>query len=105
MIARKRRYYVASNKVQKKFQNIFRANANFVAQKIFWMSYKVNSTPFFEREAKPLIKKYPSLSKELLQLIDSLSDYPEQGTALSNHCYKIRLSIKSKRKGKSGGAR
>lgn len=69
------------------------------------MNYKVNSTPFFEREAKPLIKKYPSLSNELRQLIDSLSEHPEQGTALSNHCYKIRLSVKSKGKGKSGGAR
>jgi len=30
---------------------------------------------------------------------------PVQGTSLGNNCYKIRLSIASKGKGKSGGAR
>ncbi|HEX9962425.1 MAG TPA: hypothetical protein VGB00_15930 [Pyrinomonadaceae bacterium] len=32
-------------------------------------------------------------------------DNPETGTALGNNAYKIRLRIKSKGKGKSGGAR
>jgi mRNA-degrading endonuclease RelE of RelBE toxin-antitoxin system len=69
------------------------------------MSYEVSSTPFFEREAKPLIKKYSSLADELSDLISSLEEQPVQGTALANNCYKIRLAIKSKGKGKSGGAR
>lgn len=69
------------------------------------MSYEVNATPFFEREAKPLLKKYPSLRSELQELADSLSQEPTQGDAVSNNCYKIRLAIKSKGKGKSGGAR
>jgi mRNA-degrading endonuclease RelE of RelBE toxin-antitoxin system len=69
------------------------------------MSYEVTTTPQFEREAKPLIKKYSSLINELSQLIDSLAEQPVQGTALANNCYKIRLAIKSKGKGKSGGAR
>lgn len=30
---------------------------------------------------------------------------PTQGTALGNDCYKIRVAIKSKGKGKSGGVR
>jgi hypothetical protein len=30
---------------------------------------------------------------------------PEQGTPIGNHCFKIRLAIASKGKGKSGGAR
>jgi hypothetical protein len=34
-----------------------------------------------------------------------LKNNPEQGTGLGNNCYKIRLAIKSKGKGKSGGAR
>jgi hypothetical protein len=34
-----------------------------------------------------------------------LLDNPETGTALGNNAYKIRLRIKSKGKGKSGGAR
>jgi hypothetical protein len=40
-----------------------------------------------------------------LELIDSLEEIPNQGTPLGNDCYKIRLAIKSKGKGKSGGAR
>ncbi|HXH98827.1 MAG TPA: type II toxin-antitoxin system RelE/ParE family toxin [Sphingobacteriaceae bacterium] len=38
-------------------------------------------------------------------LISSLKLNPEQGTSLGNNSYKIRLSISSKGKGKSGGAR
>jgi len=34
-----------------------------------------------------------------------LSQTPETGTVLGNNTYKIRISIKSKGKGKSGGAR
>ncbi len=30
---------------------------------------------------------------------------PEQGTSLGNNCYKIRMAVGSKGKGKSGGAR
>jgi mRNA-degrading endonuclease RelE of RelBE toxin-antitoxin system len=69
------------------------------------MSYEITTTPHFEREAKPLIKKYSSLVYELGQLINSLAEQPVQGTSLANNCYKIRLAIKSKGKGKSGGAR
>lgn len=38
-------------------------------------------------------------------LISSLEENPEQGTSLGKECYKIRMAIKSKKKGKSGGAR
>ena len=38
-------------------------------------------------------------------MIDTLEANPLFGTSVSNNCYKIRLSIKSKGKGKSGGAR
>lgn len=69
------------------------------------MSYEISSTPFFEREAKPLIKKYPSPADEINDLTDSLAEKPVQGAALSNNCYKIRLAIKSKGKGRCGGAR
>ena len=69
------------------------------------MSYKVKTIPVFERQAKRLIKKYHSLQKELLALVQELKKDPEQGTSLGNNCYKIRLSISSKGKGKSGGAR
>jgi mRNA-degrading endonuclease RelE of RelBE toxin-antitoxin system len=69
------------------------------------MKYKVLSIPPFDRQLKRLVKKYPSLKKEFGGLLDSLERQPEQGTYLGNACYKIRLSIASKGKGKSGGAR
>lgn len=69
------------------------------------MSYDVITIRLFERQSKRLMKKYPSLKTELVNLIKSLKERPEQGTPLGNNCYKIRLSIASKAKGKSGGAR
>lgn len=69
------------------------------------MAYKVKTISAFERQAKRLIKKYNSLQKELLALVKELKENPEQGTSLGNNCFKIRLSIASKGKGKSGGAR
>lgn len=69
------------------------------------MAYKVIATPVFKREIKRLVKKYHSLKNEFAELIDSLEENPEQGTPIGNDCYKIRLSIASKGKGKSGGAR
>jgi mRNA-degrading endonuclease RelE of RelBE toxin-antitoxin system len=69
------------------------------------MSYNVLAIPPFDRQLKRLVKKYPSLKKEYSGLIGSLSQQPGQGTPLGNHCFKIRLAITSKGKGKSGGAR
>lgn len=69
------------------------------------MNYSVESTAYFKRQAKRLIKKYPSLKKELGGLIESLEINPQQGDSLGKDCYKIRLAIISKGKGKSGGAR
>lgn len=69
------------------------------------MSYNISSIPLFDKQAKRLAKKYPSLKKDLAELLESLADNPEQGTALGNSFYKIRLAIASKGKGKSGGAR
>ena len=69
------------------------------------MSYNVKSIAVFERQAKRLIKKYASLKKELLILVQKLKKNPEQGITLGNHCFKIRIAIASKGKGKSGGAR
>jgi hypothetical protein len=42
---------------------------------------------------------------EFAELLESLEQEPEQGTNLGNNCYKIRIAIASKGKGKSGGAR
>ncbi len=69
------------------------------------MTYNVKFIPKFEREFKRLVKKFPSLKSDFLLLLQSLKENPSQGTALGNECYKIRMAIASKGKGKSGGAR
>lgn len=69
------------------------------------MSFKIENTKRFSNELKRLIKKYPSIKSEFLNLIDSLEINPTQGTSIGNGFYKIRLRIASKGKGKSGGAR
>ena len=69
------------------------------------MAYSVKTIAVFEKQTKRLIKKYPSLKKELMVLIEELKHTPDTGTPLGKHCYKIRLAIASKGKGKSGGAR
>ena len=51
------------------------------------------------------MKKFSSLKKELQTLINELKKEPTKGTSIGQNCYKIRLAITSKGKGKSGGAR
>lgn len=69
------------------------------------MSYKVTYTARFEKEAKRLAKKYPSLMTDILELVELLKSDPKLGTPLGKNLYKIRLGIESKGHGKSGGAR
>jgi hypothetical protein len=40
------------------------------------MSYKVLSIPLFDKQFKRLLKKFPSLKKELKELSDSLEQNP-----------------------------
>ncbi len=69
------------------------------------MSYKITALPQFSKELKKLSKKYASLKQDLSQLVDILREEPQTETPLAHNCYKIRLAISSKGKGKSGGAR
>lgn len=69
------------------------------------MKVTVRITKNFKKEAKPLLKKFHSLSKDLLQLEKELIETPRLGVPLGNNCFKIRMKITSKGKGKSGGAR
>jgi len=69
------------------------------------MNYSIELSSNFKKEAKRLIKKYPSLKEELAILFEELEQNPTMGTPLGNDIYKIRLAIASKNKGKSGGAR
>ena len=67
--------------------------------------FEIIITPKFLRLLKRLQKKYPSLKEELTRLGQQLRANPYLGTPIGNNCYKIRIAIASKGKGKSGGAR
>lgn len=69
------------------------------------MAYKIILTDTFQSDFKRLKKKYPSLPDDLRSLLDKLQENPETGTSIGMNCYKIRMAIGSKNKGKSGGAR
>lgn len=69
------------------------------------MSYNIVPTHRFEKELKRLVKKFPSLKQEFIDLVKDIRLNPATGTFIGNNCYKIRLAIGSKNKGKSGGAR
>jgi mRNA-degrading endonuclease RelE of RelBE toxin-antitoxin system len=69
------------------------------------MSFKIIPAGSFDKELKRLAKKYPSLKQDYGNLLDELELNHKLGTPIGRNCYKIRLSITSKGKGKSGGAR
>jgi len=69
------------------------------------MSYDVLTIPPFDRQLKRLAKKYPSLKADYSNFIDQLALHPKEGKPLGKDCYKVRMAITSKGKGKSGGAR
>lgn len=69
------------------------------------MNYEVKTIVPFERKVRKLLKRYPSLADDIFELIQSLKANPKQGNAIGKNCYKVRLAVKSKRKGKSSGAR
>ena len=69
------------------------------------MSYNIKTLSKFDKNLKALIKKYPSLKVEFINLVKILKENPLQGTQIGKNCYKIRIAIASKGKGKSGGAR
>lgn len=62
-------------------------------------------TSHYLRQLRRLGKKYPSLVGDMSALLAQLEATPTMGVPLGRDCYKIRLSISSKRAGKSGGAR
>ncbi len=63
------------------------------------------TTHEFEKEFKRLKKKYHSLADDLRVFKSDFIANPNIGTDLGGNVRKIRISIKSKGKGKSGGAR
>jgi Cytotoxic translational repressor of toxin-antitoxin stability system len=69
------------------------------------MKFDVIATEPFERKLKRLAKKYKSIAMDLSPIIEKLQEDPTIGTPIGKDCYKIRVAISSKGKGKSGGAR
>jgi len=69
------------------------------------MSYKIITIPAFDKELKSLYKRHRSIKIDLAQLGKQLLENPKMGDEILQNCYKIRMAIASKGKGKSGGAR
>ena len=69
------------------------------------MSYEIKFSSYFVKEAKHLNKRYKSFADDLTAFKDSILENPMQGTELAPGIRKIRMAIKSKGRGTSGGAR
>jgi hypothetical protein len=69
------------------------------------MKYDFRPSPDFIKGVKALAKRYPSLKTDLQELRNSLEQNPEQGIDLGGGLRKVRLNIRSKGRGKAGGAR
>ena len=69
------------------------------------MSFEILTTSYFDLEAKRLAKRHRNFIEDLQDFQEELLKNPYQGTELSPGIRKIRLSIDSKGRGKSGGAR
>lgn len=69
------------------------------------MNFDILPTPDFEKSIKALAKKYRSIKQDIKELAIALSENPFQGTEIAPGIRKIRMSITSKGRGKSGGAR
>ena len=69
------------------------------------MANEIFYSALFSKKVKELKKRHVSLISDLKTLEESLINNPNQGINLGSSLYKIRLAIKSKNKGKSGGYR
>ncbi len=69
------------------------------------MKIDIIASSEFEKEYKRLKRKYKSLPQDLIVFEQELNENPNIGVDLGNNVRKIRISIKSKNKGKRGGAR
>ena len=82
-------------------------SVNFNLLKVCSMSCNItiSVSDDFAKEAKRLAKKYPSFKQDYKEFLDSIKENPLQGDEITKNIRKIRMAIKSKGKGKSGGAR
>ena len=82
-------------------------SANFNLLKVCSMSCNItiSVSDDFAKEAKRLAKKYPSFKQDYKDFLVSIKNNPLQGDEITKNIRKIRMAIKAKGKGKSGGAR
>ena len=82
-------------------------SVNFNLLKVCSMSCNItiSVSDDFAKEAKRLAKKYPSFKQDYKDFIVSIKNNPLQGDEITKNIRKIRMAIKAKGKGKSGGAR
>jgi mRNA-degrading endonuclease RelE of RelBE toxin-antitoxin system len=69
------------------------------------MSYKIQILDTAKKDVKKLIKKYPKIKDDLLDLTNKLEENPFVGIHIGKNFYKIRMKNSSINKGKSGGFR
>jgi mRNA-degrading endonuclease RelE of RelBE toxin-antitoxin system len=69
------------------------------------MPFDIIPNKSFLQDLKQLSKKYPSLKDDINDVVTILKQNPVLGEPLGKDCFKIRIHIKSKGKGKSGGGR
>ena len=69
------------------------------------MNWMIDFTTEFSKGAKVLKKRYKSFMKDLEDFKDSIIKNPFQGSELVPGIRKVRMTIESMGKGKSGGAR
>lgn len=82
-------------------------SVNFNLLKVCSMSCNItiSVSDDFAKEAKRLAKKYPSFKQDYKDFLVSIKNNPLQGDEITKKIRKIRMAIKAKGKGKSGGAR
>ena len=82
-------------------------SVNFNLQIVCLMSCNitVSVSDDFAKEAKRLAKRYPSFKQDYKEFLESIKNNPLQGDEITKNIRKIRMVIKAKGKGKSGGAR
>lgn len=69
------------------------------------MEVRISVEKEFERQLRKLTKKYRSIIDDYETFLDELEKNPYQGSSLGRGVRKVRMTIASKGKGKSGGAR
>ena len=69
------------------------------------MNFEILTTSYFDTEAKKLAKRHRSFVNDLISFQKSIVENPYQGVELAPGIRKIRMAIKSKGRGKSGGVR